>query len=124
MPMKVNFTDCHIIGCGTAIEVMHGSDVELTGSMRIIGCKKGIVERDPPSVLEALGLPLDTPPAYVREVLLALRDIPATDVSSKETAIKASNLWSIVQNSSNALSVLQSFISIGPAVITGLLGLF
>ncbi|WP_095190002.1 hypothetical protein [Pseudomonas sp. Irchel 3E19] len=124
MPMKINFTDCHIIDCGTGIEVTHGSDVEMTGSMRIINCEKAIVERDPPNVLEALGLPPNTPPAYVKKVLLALQEVPAADAVSKEKVIKKTQLWSFVQNSSNAVTVLQALISIGPAVIAGLLGMF
>lgn len=58
--MILKLSDVDIIGFKTAISVSHGTDVEYTRG-KIIGSENGIIERDPPSFLEMLGLPADTP---------------------------------------------------------------
>lgn len=122
--MKINFDNIEINGCGTGIEVAHGSNAELKGNMRIIDCEKAIVERDPPSALEALGLPPNTPTIYVKELLEALAGVPPSDIVSKEKIVKESRLWKFIANASNSMTVLQGFISIGSAVLAGLSTMF
>lgn len=107
------------------MEFAEGENVEITAENLVIrDCGKGIVQRDPASALAALGLPADTPRDAVREVLFALRSIPQTDPDARMKKLKSSKLWDYVQNSANTATVIQTLITLGPVVISGLLGSF
>lgn len=124
MAVKINVNGLWISNCDEAVSVAHGTDLEIEGVNFVIqNCGKGIVERDPPTLLEALGLPLDTPHEYVKELLSSLLGIPEKDVPSKEQAIKASRLWVYIQNSANSMTVLQALMTLGPALIKGMIGI-
>lgn len=124
MVFKIDIKNSRISGATTAIEVGNSGDVELSAdNLHIVDCEKAIVQRDPPSALASLGLPPDIPSDALREILITLRALPENDYPQKEEAIRKSSLWAVVQHAANSATVLQALLTLGPAAMTGLLGI-
>ena len=66
--MNVKIIDCRIENCGTGISAPADMKLDIRGTS-IANCGQAIELRDPPSLLSALGLQPETPPAILREVL-------------------------------------------------------
>ncbi len=124
--MILKLSDVDIIGFKTAISVSHGTDVEYTRG-KIIGSENGVIERDPPSFLEMLGLPADTPFDALLIALMTLRDRPEAPLEEKTQALKTSKIGPYLQHSANAATVVQGLALLatspeGTQVITWLKG--
>ena len=82
-----------IIGCGTAISTPADASIEISVDT-ISGCQKAIELRDPPSLMEALGLPKDTSPSLLSDFLRQLQNpgLSQDEVSSRIKQSKLRNL--------------------------------
>jgi hypothetical protein len=83
-----------IIGCGTAISAPPDENIEISVTT-IAGCQKAIDLRDPPSLMERLGLPIDTSPSLLSDLLRQLQNpgLAQDEVSSR---IKRSQLRDVL----------------------------
>lgn len=66
--MDMEIINCRIENCGTGISAPADMKLDIRGTS-IANCGRAIELRDPPSLLAALGLQPNTPPADLREVL-------------------------------------------------------
>lgn len=90
--MTITLKNVSIIGCGTGISAPADAPIHLDG-LSIVGCERAIELRDPPSLLEQLGLSKNTPPAILAEVLRPLQE-PGLTQEQVTSAIKESKLRS------------------------------
>ncbi|WP_178861609.1 hypothetical protein [Thiomicrorhabdus cannonii] len=109
--MAIKIIDCHIENCGTGISSSSDVELDISGT-KIIACKKAIELRDPPSVLDSLGLPADTPTELLKEVLeTLLKTESKTPVQSAEIISKAS-LFEWLGGIANSSSILSNLIAL------------
>lgn len=113
-------TENTVIGADVGIQIAASKDLNITVSGNKIDATQGIVMREERSFLEELGLPADTPPEEVRELLVALQQSDASSVE-REEVIRRSRLWGRIQNYANAATILGVINSLGASVITAAL---
>ncbi|MBI3545538.1 MAG: hypothetical protein HY081_02925 [Gammaproteobacteria bacterium] len=77
------------INCNVGISAPKDADLEISVNS-FIGCKKAIEIRDPPALLEALGLSKDLPLPMLREMVSFLSLVPHQ--TQKEVQLKAEHL--------------------------------
>jgi hypothetical protein len=70
--MQNKITVDTIVGCGTAISAPADANIEISVTT-IAGCQKAIELRDPPSLMESLGLPSDTSPSLLSDLFRQLQ---------------------------------------------------
>jgi hypothetical protein len=99
-----------IRNCGTGISAPKDAALEVTGT-EISGCRVAIELRDPPSLLMALGLAPDTPPAVLKEVL-AFMATGASDPASVRTKAEASGLLRWLSAGANSTTLIQGLVGI------------
>ncbi|MNJ64577.1 hypothetical protein D3C77_605360 [compost metagenome] len=109
--MTIRLTDVNIVGFKTAISIPHDADLEYKGGY-ITGSDFGIVQRDPPSFLDQLGLPNDTPRDAVLIALMLLRDNQDTPLEKKAELLATSKLGPYLQNAANATAVVTSLVGL------------
>lgn len=112
--MALDLTNVHIEGCDIGISVPRGADVKFNGGA-LINCGKGIEERDPPSVLETLGLPRDTPPEVVVKALTILKGHTAAPPEQKIALLKRL-IVPFLQNASSATSIAVNLIDLSTSM--------
>lgn len=112
--MALDLSNVYVKGCRTGISVSHGADVKLNGAT-LINCGKGIEERDPPSVLETLGLPRDTPPEVVVKALTILKGHSAAPPEQKIALLKRL-IVPFLQNASSATSIAVNLIELSTSM--------
>ena len=102
----------------TAISIAHGvaANVEVENN-QINNCVNGIELRDPPSFLSSLGLPPETPPNLVLDVLRELRSKPEASPAEQQEIIKASKLWPFAERAANLTVVFQGLAAIAGAAL-------
>jgi hypothetical protein len=69
----LNLKNVRIDNCGTGISAPKGAAINADG-LEITNTKMAIELRDPPSFMQKLGLPHDTPPQYLIEALRILEN--------------------------------------------------
>ncbi|MBA6090068.1 hypothetical protein H4C81_14360 [Pseudomonas monteilii] len=77
--------------------------------MDLTNCKVGFEERDYSSLVQAVGLPADTPPGLILEVVHALQKPIDGPVDVTET-VKQSRLWEYVQRTGEVASVIEKLV--------------
>ncbi|WP_144401843.1 hypothetical protein [Pseudomonas lactis] len=87
------------------------ADLQFQGNS-ITDCENVVEQRDEQSVVEAIGLPADTPIEQVLEVLTALRDRPEANAEQVAEIVKNSKLWAYVERSASAATVIQSLVGL------------
>lgn len=118
MVLKLDISGNTFRGVGTVLSLPHGSDAEIKFTDNDSkNCINGIVERDKPSFLNALGLPPDTPADAVLEVIKTIRAAPEASQEEKLEVIKKSKIWTYVERSSSAITVVQGLIAIAGTAI-------
>lgn len=111
MAIKVRHTMMKDVG--TAFNVPHGSKVELEVEGGVYqNVQTFFNERDSGSIYEYVGLPAETPPNDVKELLLEIVRQQNNPEVSPEQVVKSSRLWSYIEHASNAASILEKLVSI------------
>lgn len=124
MAGKITISGGRIAYCGTAISVSGESDTELhVSDVSIIKCNTAILERDPVGAIEALGIPPEIPRNEVREVVQLLLDARDKSDTEKESEIKKSSFWSLIQNASNGTTIVQGLVALTPPALSSLMSL-
>jgi len=84
---------------------------------RMQGVKTAIEERDPPSLIQMIGLPADTPVEDILEVVREIRDkrVSATDEAGGVEFLKHSKLWPYIERSSNIVTVISGLFAFAAA---------
>lgn len=109
----IRVKDAIVDGANIVFDVSHGSDVEIQvegGTFQNFG--KFFNERDALSLYQHLGLPTDTPPALVHELVQLLIQRSGT-CEPVEDVVKSSRLWEYVGNAANSSSILQNLVEFG-----------
>jgi hypothetical protein len=73
--MALHLKNVRIDNCGTGLSAPTGAQIFADG-LEITNTKQAIELRDPPGLLQALGLPVNTPPEYLVEALKILEGAP------------------------------------------------
>lgn len=81
------------------------------GEMNLTDCKVGFEERDYSSLVQAAGLPADTPPELIFELIHALQKPNEAPVDVTEI-VKQSRLWEYVQRTGEVASVIEKLVAI------------
>jgi hypothetical protein len=71
--MALHLKNVRIDNCGTGISAPKDAQIHADG-LEITNTRRAIELRDPPGLLQSLGLPADTPPLYLIEALKLLED--------------------------------------------------
>ncbi|MNH32161.1 hypothetical protein D3C76_644840 [compost metagenome] len=109
----IRIKDAIVEDCNIVFDVSHGSNVDIHvegGTFQNFG--KFFNERDPMALYNHLGLPTDTPPALVHELLQQLIQRSGSSEPVEET-VKSSRLWGYVEKTANSSSILQNLIELG-----------
>lgn len=111
--MAIKITNPTMTNVGTAIQVSHGSklDIEVNGG-EFRDVKTFFNERDPLTLYEYVGLPADAPREDVRELLLELVRQQGNPSANAEQVVKASKLWGYIEHAKNAASMLEKLVSV------------
>lgn len=111
--MAIKFTNPVMRNVGIGFDVSGGSKVDLVvegGDYQDVGTF--FIERDPISLYQYVGLPAETPPELVKELLQALIKQQHSAEGSAEQVVKSSRLWDFIKHADSAASVLQKFVFI------------
>ena len=89
--MALHLNNVKIDNCGTGISApkdaqIHADNLEITNTLRAIEL------RDPPGVLQSLGLPADIPLEYLVEALKILEGSPTQPVDQRIEGLRESSL--------------------------------
>lgn|GEM_PF-7084895 len=76
------------------------------GEMNLTDCNIGFEERDYSSLAQSVGLPPDTPPELIIELVHDLRNPTGVAEDVTET-VKRSRLWEYVQRAGDVASVIE-----------------
>ncbi|MDD1977105.1 hypothetical protein [Pseudomonas tussilaginis] len=110
--MKSTFHNLRVDNCGVGISMSSGGEGDVFINTQINHCDVAIEYRDPPSFLESIGLPPNTPSDAVIESLNILKAHEKSDNAHKMALIKRSRLGSFIEGSVNATSIIANLISI------------
>lgn len=111
--MAIKFTNPVMRNVKIGFDVSGGSKVDLVvegGDYQDVGTF--FIERDPISLYQYVGLPAETPPELVKQLLQDLIKQQQSAESSPEQVVKTSRLWDLIKHADNAASMLQKFVSI------------
>ena len=89
--MTMFLKDVHIDNCGTGISAPKDARIHADG-LTITNSGRAIEIRDPPGLLQALGLPAATPPEYLIEALRILEGAQALPPERRTEALRESKL--------------------------------
>lgn len=89
-----------IDNCGTGISAPKDALIHADG-LKITNTGKAIDLRDPPSLMQSLGLPENTPPAYLVEAIKALEGSKALPVEQRSQALHESRLFKWLGHTAN-----------------------
>ena len=106
--MALNLKNVRIVNCGTGISAPADAPIMADG-LSIEGCERAIELRDPPSLMQQLGLADSTPPKDLVEVLEAVNK---PDLSQDEVIREVSS------------SKLRSWLGAGSDITTVASGIF
>jgi len=89
--MTLYLKNIQIKNCGVGVSVPKGAPVHIDG-LEIKNTQSAIEVRDPPGLLQALGLPHDTPPSYLIEALKLLEDSSSLPTEQRIEKLRDSRL--------------------------------
>jgi len=113
MAMKINLRKIQMVDVDVGISLRKGSDAEV--DMDDVSMTRGgtlLVERDEPSLAQQIGLPADTPPELLADVIRDLRKIPDLQTGERLAALKTSPIWTFIERSSDATTVIQGLFAL------------
>jgi hypothetical protein len=109
--MAIKIIDCHIENCG--IGISSSGDVELgISGTKIVDCKQAIELRDPPGVLQSLGLPADTPAGLLKEALEVLLESQSKSPETSAEVVSKTSLFEWLGGVANSTSILANLVSL------------
>jgi hypothetical protein len=109
--MAIKIIDCHIENCGTGISSSGDVELDISGT-KIIDCKKAIELRDPPGVLQSLGLPADTPAGLLKEALEVLLKYQDESPEASAEAVSKTSLFEWLGGVANSTTILANLVSL------------
>lgn len=109
--MTITIKDCHIENCGTGISTDGNIQLDISRT-RIINCKKAIDHRDPPGIIQALGLPSTTPSKLLVESLELLLEKQNEDPEHLAQEVSKTDLFQYLGGAANATTILSNLISL------------
>lgn len=109
--MAIKINGCHIEKCRTGISSSGDIELDISGT-KIINCKKAIELRDPPGVLQSLGLPSDTPPNLLKEALGVLLATQKEFPEKAAEAVSKTGLFDWLRDIANSTSILANLVSL------------
>jgi len=116
--VKVTIGKGTFINTGTVFSVNGGGGADISiDDLVVENCVRFLEERDPPNLLKSLGLPDNTPPDYVVDVINALRAQSESTYEERMNTIKESKLWPFFERSSNVMTVLQGLFALAASAV-------
>ncbi|WP_262020276.1 hypothetical protein [Pseudomonas sp. Pse35] len=106
------FRNITLTDVDVAVSVPKGADIDF--DMEDVTMTRGKTfyeERDEPSLVEQIGLPSDTPPELLVDLVQKLANIPDSQQATRFDMIKKSKLWSFIERSANASSIIQGLLA-------------
>lgn len=95
------------------ISVSKGSDIEFhVEDVNMTRGRKFFEERDEPGLAQKLGLPPDTDHQLLVGLIQHLITIPVADEQTRLETIKSSKIWSFIEKSANASSIIQGLLAV------------
>ncbi len=117
--LKLTIGKGTFINAGTIISLHNGAQADISiNEITMENCVSLLEERDPPGVLQKLGLPPETPVNYLLDVVKALRSQSESTFEERMTTIKGSQLWPFVERSSNLTTVLQGLFALAASAFS------
>ena len=89
--MVLHLKNVRIDNCGTGISAPKDAHINADG-LEITNTARAIELRDPPGLLQSLGLPATTPPQYLIEALKILEGASALPTEARIERLRESNL--------------------------------
>ncbi len=89
--MALHLKNVRIDNCGTGISAPKDAQIHADG-LEITNTRRAIELRDPPGLLQSLGLPAETPPPYLIEALKLLEGSYALPPEQRIERLRESNL--------------------------------
>ncbi|POP79303.1 hypothetical protein CXB37_04120 [Pseudomonas syringae pv. syringae] len=122
MRRKLTFTNGKIMNGAVGISFSSQSEGEIHMSDVIIdGCNTAILERDPVGAIAGLGIPPEVPREDIRLVIEEILQSNAQTAAEKESVVKRSKFWSLIQNASNATVIVQGLVALTPPALASFL---
>ena len=92
--------------------VSFGGDIDVKVRETLFGgCDNAIIQRDPPSLMQMLGLPPDMPKEHLVALITELRKNPNASQAEKMETVQASGVWERIGNAANATTVAGGIIA-------------
>ncbi|NUT73561.1 hypothetical protein HNO86_00750 [Pseudomonas sp. C1C7] len=116
---KLIMTNIRMIDTDVGVSLRKGSNLEV--EMDDVVMTRGrtlFEERDTPSLAQSLGLPEDTPAEEVVRVIRALQVIPNEQTSERIEALKGSSIWTYIERSANAATVIEGLFAVAAYAAT------
>lgn len=114
--MKIDIKNMNLTDVGVGVSLPKGSNADLKmDEITMIRGRTLVEERDAPNFVQSLGLPPDTPPEFILEIIRELRERPDLLEHEKVEVVKSSKLWSFVERSSSATTVIQGILALTAA---------
>lgn len=109
--MAITIKDCHIENCGTGISTDGSVQIDISGT-RIVGCQKAIEQRDPPGLINALGLPPNTPSNLLIDALQLLIETQHEGPERSVEKVSKSGLFQWLDGAANGTAILSNLVSL------------
>jgi len=109
-----------IDNCGIGISMPADANAEFDGLV-ITNTQRAIELRDPPGVLQQLGLSPETPADLVTEVLRFLEQ-PGVPVEEKQAFFSSSRITGFIAGAGNLASVFSALLSVADSGLTASVG--
>ena len=95
------------------ISVPKGSDIEFhVEDVNMTRGRTFFEEREEPGLVEKLGLPPDTDHQLLVGLIEQLITIPVADEQTRLETIKSTKIWSFIEKSANASSIIQGLLAV------------
>lgn len=119
--MAIKIYGNHFENCGTGISAPKDADLDI-GANQFVACGRAIDLRDPPTLLQALGLREETPLPLVREVFAYVSSSQRSDpeVRSKAESIGLLKWLSAGADASTLISAIASMYPYVTAILAAL----
>lgn len=99
-----------IRNCDNGLSFSGNLDIKV-GEALFENCDNAIIQRDPPSLMQMLGLPPDMPKEHLVALITELRKNPNASQAEKMETVQASGVWERIGNAANATTVAGGIIA-------------
>lgn len=116
MAIKISGIYAEECGTGLLIEGAFAEGLDVT-DVKTVGCINGVVTRDKPTLISQIGLPENTPPNVLIEVLETLRSMETSTEKEKANVVKDSIIAPYLAVAADATTVISNLIQISSSPI-------